>query len=73
VKYGADVIKICASGGVAQQRRSTGTPQYTLEEMQAIAEEAPQTRRKVARTRTARNPSRMPSAPASTRRTFQSD
>src|SRR5882724_7450628 len=40
VKYGADVIKICASGGVLSKGDQPGTPQYTLEEMQAIAEEA---------------------------------
>jgi imidazolonepropionase-like amidohydrolase len=39
-KYGADVIKICASGGVLSKGDEPGTPQYTLEEMQAIAEEA---------------------------------
>ena len=40
VKYGADVIKVCASGGVLSKGDLPGTPQYTLEELQAIAEEA---------------------------------
>jgi imidazolonepropionase-like amidohydrolase len=48
VKYGADVIKICASGGVLSKGDLPGTPQYTLEEMQAIAEEAHKLGRKVA-------------------------
>src|ERR1700722_16895291 len=33
VKYGADLIKICASGGVLSKGDQPGTPQYTLEEM----------------------------------------
>src|SRR5258708_31001883 len=33
IKYGADVIKICASGGVLSKGDLPGTPQYTLEEM----------------------------------------
>jgi len=48
VKYGADLIKICASGGVLSKGDQPGTPQYTLEEMQAIAEEAHKFGRKVA-------------------------
>jgi imidazolonepropionase-like amidohydrolase len=48
VKYGADLIKICASGGVLSKGDQPGTPQYTLEEMQAIAEEAHKLGRKVA-------------------------
>lgn len=48
VKYGADVIKICASGGVLSKGDLPGTPQYTFEEMQAIAEEAHKLGRKVA-------------------------
>jgi imidazolonepropionase-like amidohydrolase len=48
VKYGADVIKICASGGVLSKGDQPGTPQYTLEEMRAIAEEAHKLGRKVA-------------------------
>ena len=48
VKYGADLIKICASGGVLSKGDLPGTPQYTLDEMQAIAEEAHKLGRKVA-------------------------
>src|SRR5215470_3286155 len=48
IKYGADVIKICASGGVLSKGDQPGTPQYTLEEMHAIAEEAHKLGRKVA-------------------------
>lgn len=48
VKYGADLIKICASGGVLSKGDQPGTQQYTLEEMQAIAEEAHKLGRKVA-------------------------
>jgi imidazolonepropionase-like amidohydrolase len=48
VKYGADVIKICASGGVLSKGDQPGTPQYTPEEMKAIAEEAHRLGRKVA-------------------------
>jgi len=48
IKYGADLIKICASGGVLSKGDQPGTPQYTLEEMQAIAQEAHKLGRKVA-------------------------
>ncbi len=48
VKYGADVIKVCASGGVLSKGDLPGTPQYTPEELQAIAEEAHKLGRKVA-------------------------
>lgn len=48
VKYGADVIKVCASGGVLSKGDQPGTPQYTLEELRAIAEEAHKLGRKVA-------------------------
>jgi len=48
VKYRADLIKICASGGVLSKGDQPGTPQYTLEEMQAIADEAHKLGRKVA-------------------------
>jgi imidazolonepropionase-like amidohydrolase len=48
VKYGADVIKVCASGGVLSKGDLPGTPQYTLEELRAIAEEAHKLGRKVA-------------------------
>jgi imidazolonepropionase-like amidohydrolase len=48
VKYGADVIKVCASGGVLSKGDQPGTPQYTFEELQAIVEEAHKLGRKVA-------------------------
>lgn len=48
IKYGVDLIKICASGGVLSKGDQPGAPQYTLEEMQAIAEEAHKLGRKVA-------------------------
>ncbi len=48
VKYGADLIKICASGGVLSKGDSPGAQQYTLEEMKAIVEEAHKLGRKVA-------------------------
>ena len=48
IKYGADVIKVCASGGVLSKGDQPGTPQYSLEELQAIVEEAHKLGRKVA-------------------------
>lgn len=48
VKYGADVIKMCASGGVLSKGDSPGAQQYTLEEMKAIVDEAHKLGRKVA-------------------------
>ena len=48
VKYGADVIKICATGGVLSEGDAVGATQYTFEEMRAIVEEAEKLERKVA-------------------------
>ncbi len=48
IKYGADVIKVCASGGVLSKGDQPGTPQYSLEELQAIVIEAHKLGRKVA-------------------------
>jgi imidazolonepropionase-like amidohydrolase len=48
IKYGADLIKVCASGGVLSKGDLPGTPQYTLEELKAIAEEAHKLGRRVA-------------------------
>ena len=48
IKYGADVIKFCATGGVLSKGDEPGATQYTLEEMQAIVEEAHKLGRKVA-------------------------
>lgn len=39
-KYGSDLIKVCASGGVLSKGDAVGETQYTLEELKAIAEEA---------------------------------
>jgi imidazolonepropionase-like amidohydrolase len=39
-KYGADVIKTCATGGVLSEGDQVGTTQYTLEELQAMVAEA---------------------------------
>jgi imidazolonepropionase-like amidohydrolase len=48
VKYGADVIKFCASGGVLSLADEVDTPQLTLEEMTALVDEAHRLRKKVA-------------------------
>lgn len=48
IKYGADVIKVMASGGVFSKGDQPGTPQYTLEELRAITEEAHKLGRRVA-------------------------
>jgi imidazolonepropionase-like amidohydrolase len=48
VKYGADVIKICATGGVLSPGDSVGVQQYTEEEMRAVVEAAHQLERRVA-------------------------
>ncbi|HUI50168.1 MAG TPA: amidohydrolase family protein [Terriglobales bacterium] len=47
-KYGADVIKICASGGVLSLTDDVDTPQLTQEELNAIIDEAHALRRKTA-------------------------
>ncbi|HVP49551.1 MAG TPA: amidohydrolase family protein [Bryobacteraceae bacterium] len=48
IKYGADVVKVCASGGVMSKGDEPGAPQYTLEELRAIVDEAHKLGRKVA-------------------------
>lgn len=48
VKYDADLIKFCATGGVFSKGTKVGMTQYTLEEMQAIVDEAHTHDRKVA-------------------------
>ena len=40
IKYGADVIKFGASGGVLTEEENVGAPQFTQEEMNAIVDEA---------------------------------
>jgi imidazolonepropionase-like amidohydrolase len=39
-KYGADLIKLCATGGVLSKGTSVGAQQLTLEEMKAAVDEA---------------------------------
>ena len=39
-KYGADLIKYCATGGVMSKNTNLNNRQYTLEEMKAIVDEA---------------------------------
>jgi imidazolonepropionase-like amidohydrolase len=48
VKYGVDVIKILASGGVLSKGDQPGAPQYTLEELKVAAETAHMAGRKIA-------------------------
>ncbi|HMK29246.1 MAG TPA: amidohydrolase family protein [Terriglobales bacterium] len=48
IKYGADVIKICATGGVMSKGDDPNASQYTLEEMKAIVADAHRLGRKVA-------------------------
>jgi imidazolonepropionase-like amidohydrolase len=47
-KYGADVIKTCATGGVLSEGDAVGVPQYTYEELKALVDEATKLERKVA-------------------------
>jgi imidazolonepropionase-like amidohydrolase len=48
IKYGADVIKTCATGGVLSEGDAVGATQYTFEELKAMVEEANKLERKVA-------------------------
>ncbi len=48
IKYGADVIKTCATGGVLSETDDVDSPQLTQEEMNAIVSEAHALKRKVA-------------------------
>jgi imidazolonepropionase-like amidohydrolase len=48
IKYGSDLIKICATGGVLSKGDDPQASQYTLEEMQAIVADAHRLGRKVA-------------------------
>jgi imidazolonepropionase-like amidohydrolase len=48
IKHGADVIKMAATAGVLSNEDSVGAPQFTLEEMKAIVDEAHMWGRKVA-------------------------
>ena len=48
VKYGADVIKTCATGGVLSEGDAVGATQYTYDELKAMVDEATKLDRKVA-------------------------
>lgn len=48
VKYGVDLVKTCSTGGVLSRGTEVGAPQYTLEELRALVEEAHSHGRKVA-------------------------
>ena len=48
VKYGVDVIKVSASGGVLSKGDQPGAAQYSLEELQAAAQTAHMAGRKIA-------------------------
>ncbi|MGB2901186.1 MAG: amidohydrolase family protein [Candidatus Acidiferrum sp.] len=48
IKYGADVIKICATGGVLSKGDDPNASQYTIEEMKAIVADAHRLGRRVA-------------------------
>ncbi len=48
VKYGVDVVKILASGGVLSKGDQPGAPQYTLAELKMAADTAHQAGRKIA-------------------------
>jgi imidazolonepropionase-like amidohydrolase len=48
IKYGADLIKVCATGGVLSQGDDPQASQYTLEELKAIVADAHRLGRKVA-------------------------
>ena len=48
IKYGADVIKTCATGGVLSLTDDVDTPQLTQAELDALVEEAHALRRKTA-------------------------
>ncbi len=40
IKYSVDLIKVCSTGGVLSKGTKVGEPQFTLEELKAIVEEA---------------------------------
>jgi imidazolonepropionase-like amidohydrolase len=48
VKYGADLIKTCATGGVLSEGDAVGATQYSYDEMKAMVDEATKLERKVA-------------------------
>ena len=67
VKYGADLIKICATGGVLSRNNDVDSPQLTQAEVDAIIDEAHAKGRKWRRTRMERPGPSAPSAPGSIR------
>lgn len=48
IKYGATVIKTCATGGVLSEGDAVGATQYSFEELKALVDEANKLERKVA-------------------------
>ena len=48
IKYGADVIKTCATGGVLSEGDAVGTTQYDFDELKAMVDEAKKHERHVA-------------------------
>jgi len=48
IKYGVDLIKVHASGGVLSRGDQPGAPQFTIDELKAAVDEAHRTGRKVA-------------------------
>ena len=47
VKYGAEVIKVCATGGVLSEGDAVGVTQYGMDEMRAVVDEAKKHERRV--------------------------
>ena len=66
IKYGADLIKVCATGGVLSLGDNPQHSQYTLEEMKAIVADAHRLAAKSPRMRTARKAFAGPPKPEST-------
>ena len=48
IKYGADLIKTCATGGVLSEGDAVGATQYNFDELKAMVDEATKLERKVA-------------------------
>ena len=48
IKYGADVIKTCATGGVLSEGDAVGVTQYDFDELKAMVDEAAKHERRVA-------------------------
>ena len=47
VKYGAEVIKVCATGGVLSEGDAVGVTQYGMDEMRAVVDESRKHERRV--------------------------